>query len=86
MKNYTATYLKHFKLTTADFIACEVCESKAVDIHHIEARSIAKQKENEIENLMALCRICHVLYGDKKQHKNFLIEIHRKHIKANGPK
>lgn len=31
-----------------------------------------------IENLMACCRECHIKYGDKKQYKEFLKDIHEK--------
>ena len=59
MKPYTKTYLAHFGYSEADFIPCECCGNKAVDIHHLESRSIAKAKINLIDNLMALCRECH---------------------------
>jgi hypothetical protein len=38
------------------------------------------KKEDTIENLQALCRICHIRYGDKKNYKGFLIETHKKVI------
>ena len=34
-----------------------------------------KEAEN-IDNLQALCRSCHVKYGDKKEYKEFLKDIH----------
>lgn len=76
MKTYTKIYLDYFKYTTADFIPCEICGGKAVDIHHIEARSKRKDLLNDISNLMALCRECHNTYGDKVRFKNYLKEIH----------
>jgi hypothetical protein len=36
MKNHTKVYLKGMGYDTTDWIPCEVCQSKAVDIHHIE--------------------------------------------------
>jgi 5-methylcytosine-specific restriction endonuclease McrA len=39
----------------------------------------SKQKDY-IENLQALCRECHLKYGDKKQYKEFLEEIHLKKL------
>jgi len=64
---------------TTDFIPCEVCGSQAVDVHHIEARGMGGNKKADIiENLMGLCRKCHIGYGDKKQHKEFLKDIHAK--------
>lgn len=60
-----------------DFIPCEVCDSKATDIHHIDARGMGGSKEKDvIENLMALCRKCHIEFGDITDLKPYLIEIH----------
>ena len=77
MKKYTRTYLNYFGYDENDFIPCEVCNKQAVDIHHIQAKGIggSKTKDN-IENIMALCRECHTKYGDKKQYKDFLKQIH----------
>lgn len=62
---------------TTDFIPCEVCGTRAVDIHHIEARGMGGSKHADvIENLMALCRKCHVEYGDRKDIKDWLQGIH----------
>ena len=80
MKPYTQTYINFFGYTIADFIPCECCGGKAVDIHHIEARSKRKDLLNDIINLMALCRLCHIKYGDKIAFKDFLQEIHNKKI------
>ena len=80
MKTYTATYLKHFGYGLHDFVACEVCGAKAVDIHHIKPGSTHKKLENDINNLMALCRKCHEDFGDKKQHRQYLQKIHDEEI------
>ena len=78
MKPHVRTYLNHFDFDQTDFTPCEVCESKAVDIHHIHARGMGgSKKADNIENLMALCRNCHIEYGDKKQHIDFLTQIHK---------
>jgi 5-methylcytosine-specific restriction endonuclease McrA len=59
-----------------------VCGSQAVDINHIDCRGMGGSKTKDvIENLQALCRKCHIEYGDKKQHKDFLIITHQ--IKMN---
>lgn len=77
MKKHVEIYFKYFNFSQADFIPCELCNSKAVDIHHIKARGMGgSTTKDHIENLMALCRICHVTYGDKKQHLENLTEQH----------
>ena len=40
--------------------------------------------KDEINNLMALCRKCHIEYGDKKQHKAMLSVTHK--VKMNERK
>lgn len=80
MKSYTKEYLKYFGYGLEDFIPCEICNSKAVDIHHIEARSKHKNLLNNIDNLMALCRNCHIKFGDKKQYKDMLKREHKRVI------
>ena len=60
MQKHTQIYLKSRGLTTVDFIKCEECGARAVDIHHIIPRSRASKKEvNDPKNLQALCRECH---------------------------
>jgi 5-methylcytosine-specific restriction endonuclease McrA len=68
--------MKYFGFDTSDFIPCEVCGHKAVDIHHIDCRGMGGSEKDNIENLMALCRICHIMYGDKKNYTDFLKDIH----------
>ena len=79
MKKYTRTYLNYFGYDETDFIPCEVCNKQAVDIHHIQAKGMGgSNTKDNIENIMALCRECHTKYGDKKQYKDFLTDIHNK--------
>jgi 5-methylcytosine-specific restriction endonuclease McrA len=82
LKLHTKTYFKHFGYDESDFISCEVCEAQAVDIHHIKARGMGGSKNaNDITNLMALCRRCHIIYGDRKHLVEFLEDIHIKKLR-----
>jgi hypothetical protein len=56
MKPHVKIYMDHFNYGIEDFIPCEACGAKAVDIHHIEGRGKSK---DVIDNLMALCRKHH---------------------------
>ena len=71
-----------FKYDVSDFIPCEVCGARATDIHHIESRGMGGTSlKDDINNLMALCRKCHIDYGDKKQFMDFLKSKHEELIK-----
>jgi 5-methylcytosine-specific restriction endonuclease McrA len=74
MKSYTKAFLKHWDIFEADFISCGVCYKRAVDIHHIYARSKRKDLLDDPSNLIPLCRNCHEKYGDKKHYIDFLLE------------
>jgi hypothetical protein len=77
MQKHTKVYLDYFNYGSDDFIPCEVCGGRAVDIHHILRRGMGGSKEKDnIENLMAVCRSCHIKYGDKKNYIDFLKEKH----------
>lgn len=77
--------MDYFGYTIADFIACEICGAKAVDIHHIEARGMGGSKKKDyIENLQAVCRKCHLDYGDKIEYKDKLKEVHLKFMQIYG--
>lgn len=77
MKKHTKIYFDFFGYGIDSFIPCEVCGERAVDIHHIDCRGMGSSKDKDkIENLMAVCRKCHIDYGDKKEHIDLLKGIH----------
>jgi 5-methylcytosine-specific restriction endonuclease McrA len=80
MQKHTKIYFNHFGYDISDFVPCETCGSKAVDIHHIDARGMGGSDKNDINNLMALCRECHVKYGDIKEKKEWLNKIHQSNL------
>ena len=59
MVNHKKVYITFFNLDTCDHILCTNCGQVAVDIHHIYARGMGGSEKDYIENLVALCRICH---------------------------
>jgi 5-methylcytosine-specific restriction endonuclease McrA len=84
LQKYTKNYLEYFGYTVADFIPCECCGSQSHDFHHIVPRSKFgknnKEEQDRVENVMALCRLCHVRYGQNKRYNDFLQELHNKTI------
>lgn len=84
MKSYTKKYMEAFSLCIDDFIGCEVCGSRANDIHHILARSKRKDLLNDINNIMAVCRSCHIEYGDKSEFMAFLYKRHMEFLQKRG--
>ena len=61
MQKHTKVYLDFFGYDTSDtYIPCEMCNAPAVDIHHLEKRTRNKVTNDYIENLVGLCRDCHI--------------------------
>lgn len=82
MMKHKEIYSKALQL---DHYYCEMCFAPAQDIHHIYCKGMGGSKKKDyIENLMALCRRCHIEYGDKKQHYSLLTETHKHFLTSNG--
>ena len=80
MKPHVRNYLKHFGYDESDRILCEYCGSNnAVDVHHLEPRSSfgskRKKEQDEVTNLIALCRFHHDHAHGSKEFKLILKEI-----------
>ena len=58
MQPHIKNYREYYRIGEQDIVLCEVCGAVAVDIHHIEFRS--QKKDDSIENLIGLCRACHI--------------------------
>ena len=58
MQKHTKVYFDFFGYDISDTIYCEMCDAVAVDIHHLEKRN--KTKNDFIENLIGVCRDCHI--------------------------
>ncbi|MFY0655047.1 MAG: HNH endonuclease [Cyclobacteriaceae bacterium] len=81
MKIHTKIYLKYFGYTIADFIPCEICGAKSVDIHHLIFKKMGGSKLLDyIENLIAVCRDCHNKCHDHPKFNEEAKEIHLKNL------
>lgn len=81
MKNHTKVYLNYFNFKIPEDCECEICGVFANDIHHIKARGMGgnpNSDKDSIENLMALCRKHHLIYGDFPDKKEWLKDIHKR--------
>lgn len=80
MQPYVKIYIKFFDYGETDFIPCEKCGSKAVDIHHIWGRGVGK---DVISNLIALCRDCHTKVHLSETPKTDMQYIHNQFLLNN---
>lgn len=79
MKRHTKIYLDYFNFKIPEDCICELCENMAVDIHHIDSRGMGGDptgKKDIITNLQALCRSCHIKFGDDPKYKIMLALRH----------
>jgi len=82
MKKYVKIYFDYFGYDTSDFIPCEVCGTKAVDIHHLDNKKMGGSKiKDYIENLIALCRKHHEDCHNSKEFNNECKELHKNNLK-----
>ena len=82
MVKHKKVYFEATGLSPVEFVECEVCGGRAVDIHHIQPRGMGGSKSRDnIENLMAVCRPCHheADFGTKLS-KEYLYEIHLQYL------
>lgn len=94
MKNHTKVYLQKMGFDETEYIPCEVCQDPAVDIHHLIGRGSGgtgrnrirevKNTKDYIENLVALCRVCHTFCETDKEFNNKVKQLHLKILKHNN--
>lgn len=83
MKKHVKIYINHYEYGEQDVILCEnlKCLKIAVDIHHIKLKS--QGGKDDIENLIALCRDCHIKAHDSKEFNKKLKAIKNKEFNIN---
>jgi 5-methylcytosine-specific restriction endonuclease McrA len=82
MQPHIKAYFKYYNYKLQSDILCEVCNSPAVDIHHIEGRMKHNPELNKVENLIGLCRACHSAAHASKLTKEYLQDIHETNMDA----
>ncbi len=81
MQKHTKIYLDYYGYDETDFIGCEICGSKTVDVHHLIAKGMGGSKTKDyIENLIGVCRDCHVKCHGSIEFNNKAKEIHKKNL------
>lgn len=86
MKKHIKIYLDYFGYSGHEYMPCEIpgCGRRAVDVNHIDSRKMGGDptgSKDKIENLMGICREHHVEYGDIKDKKEWLKEVHLNFMK-----
>ena len=70
--------MEFFDYVIDDFIPCEVCGQRAVDVHHIDPRGMGGSKTKDyIENLVGLCRKHH---NQCERYDDFNQEVKQIHL------
>jgi len=80
MTKHCRVYMDYWGYGIEDFVPCEMCGRKAVDVHHIDGRG---EGMDVISNLMGLCRYCHTKAHDKLNVTVVQI-LHDEFMKLNG--
>jgi 5-methylcytosine-specific restriction endonuclease McrA len=78
MQKYVKNYLAYFDYKVQAEVMCEICDTPAVEIHHIRGRGKGK---DVIENLIAACRSCHNKCHNEELKKWQVQEIHNCFLK-----
>lgn len=77
MKKHIKVYIEFFDYGEQDFMACEVCGRRAVDVHHIDIKGMGGSKlKDNIDNLIGLCRDHH---NDAHRYVLTTEELRRRH-------
>jgi len=81
LKKHTKIYCDYFGIKEpTEYRPCEWCESRPlVDINHIIPRGMGGKNPavDTIENLVGMCRACHVNFENKQISKT---ELSKKHL------
>lgn len=78
-QTHVLNYHKALGYDLGQYIKCECCPMPSVEIHHLIPRSKfgkkTKHLQDEVTNLVALCRFCHSAAHNNKISKETLLNI-----------
>lgn len=80
MKNHTKVYLEAFYPDWGpdDFLPCEKCGARLVDVHHLDPRGMGGSKlKDRPEILMGLCRKCHLEIENNPKKQKLFEDYHK---------
>lgn len=83
MQTYIKDFLKSRGYDEGDFIVCEICNSQAVEIHHINSSFRGKRThKKDWSDLISVCRECQERIHDKntQEVRDHLLNIARNAI------
>ena len=76
MKKHVKIYLEFHGFSKGDWVACRECGSTANDVHHIIPKGMGGRPNADTpDNLIALCRMCHI-----EAHANILTKEYLKEL------
>ena len=87
MKKHCKIYLEGMGYEILDrfedmSVYCEVCGQPAKDCHHIDSRGMGGSKTKDtLDNLIGLCRECHLSAHKNELSKEYLRNIHNQNLK-----
>ena len=84
LKKYKKIFQKFWGYSDQDIPLCFACNlTVAVDIHHLKPRGMGGNKKLDvIDNLIPLCRPCHVKTDYDKNFNSRLVEILKGRIQS----
>lgn len=90
MKQYIKNYTEFFGIGEQDVILCTNCTAVANDLHHVFIKGMGGRKTyehngktldiNGVENIISLCRDCHIKAHSGILLREYLYKLQEYHI------
>lgn len=90
VQKYIKTYTEFFGIGEQDVILCTNCGAVAIDLHHVFIKGMGGRKTyeydgktldiNGVENIISLCRSCHVKAHSGQLDREYLYKLQENHI------